>query len=76
MIKANLLFSMELYKKAAEEFKSLVDKDKSGQAWLMLGYSRWNLGEFEPARRAMEKAASFKNQKQAAEGALKNIPSP
>jgi len=76
MIKANLLFSMELYKKAAEEFKSLVDKDKSGQAWLMLGYSRWNLGEFEPARRAMEKAAFFKNQKQAAAKALKNIPSP
>jgi len=76
MIKGNLLFSMEHYKEAAEEFKSLVDKDKSGQAWLMLGYSLVNLEDFEPARRAMEKAAFFKNQKQAAERAIKNIPSP
>lgn len=74
MIKGDLLFAMERYPEAQALFNRLVTEDPSGRAWLMLGYSQWNLGELEHARRAMEKAATFKNQKKAALGALKKLP--
>ncbi|MBI9089681.1 MAG: tetratricopeptide repeat protein [Desulfobacterium sp.] len=74
MIKGNLLFAMERYPEAQALFNSLAKEDSSGRAWLMLGYSQWNLGELKHARRAMEKAATFKQQKKAARRALKTLP--
>ncbi len=74
MIKGNLLFAMERYPEARALFNSLTKEDSSGRAWLMLGYSHWNLGALKRARRAMEKAAAFKKQKKAAQAALKKLP--
>jgi tetratricopeptide (TPR) repeat protein len=74
MIKGDLLFAMERYKEARDLFNRLTTEDPSGRTWLMLGYSQWNLRQLNLARRAMEKAATFKKQKKAAMRALKKLP--
>lgn len=73
LIKGNILFALELYKRAAELFENIAEDDDSGRSWLMLGYSRWNTGEMEAARKAMKKAVIFKDQKKAAARALKTL---
>jgi tetratricopeptide (TPR) repeat protein len=74
MIKGDLLFAMERYPEARDLFNSLTKEDMAGRAWLMLGYSQWNLRKLPLARRAMEKAATFKKQRKAARRALKKLP--
>ncbi len=74
-LKGDLLFHLEQYQAAENLFETLAPKDDSGHAWLMLGYSRWNLGKILSARTAMARAATFKQQKKAAARAIKSLES-
>ncbi|ACN13126.1 TPR repeat protein [Desulforapulum autotrophicum HRM2] len=73
MLKGDLLFYLEQYQAAETLFETLAPKDNSGHSWLMLGYSRWNLGKIQSARTAMARAATFKQQKKAAARAIKSL---
>lgn len=73
IMKGDLLFYLERYQEAETLFEALAPRDNSGHSWLMLGYSRWNLGDIQSARTAMARAATFKQQKQAAARAIKSL---
>ncbi len=73
ILKGNLLFSQERFQEAETLFETLAPRDRSGRSWLMLGYSRWNLGKIQSARTAMARAATFKSQKKAAARAIQSL---
>jgi tetratricopeptide (TPR) repeat protein len=73
LLRGDLLFSLKAYGDAAAAFQALTDRDDTGKAWLMLGYSAWNGGDLATARRAMEKAASHDTHAQAARKALEQM---
>lgn len=72
-LKGNILFSIGKFEESANLFETIAPLDDSGRSWLMLGYSLWNLGEIEPAKKAMTRAAAFKLQKKAANRALESL---
>ncbi|MEA2060522.1 MAG: tetratricopeptide repeat protein [Thermodesulfobacteriota bacterium] len=72
MIKAELLFAMKNYSKAAEIFQEIAAKKgrNQGRAWLLLGYSAMNMGDDKRADHALKNALKFEQQKEAAQSAL------
>ncbi|MFH1152477.1 MAG: tetratricopeptide repeat protein [Pseudomonadota bacterium] len=70
MLRGELLFSEKRYGDSADVFRHLAKTDNTGKAWLMLGYSAWNLSDIKTARQAMERASSFKTYKSQAKKAL------
>jgi tetratricopeptide (TPR) repeat protein len=60
-----MMFDMAKWKKAEQALMEAFDKgmnDKhNGEAWLLLGMTRFKLSQFDKAIEACEKASKFKN---------------
>ena len=75
MQKGNLLYEMEKYESAMAAYQETAefDKTKAGQAWLMMGYAAWNMNDLISAKKALTRAAKYKNPGRAAKRALKQL---
>ncbi|SHJ92736.1 Tetratricopeptide repeat-containing protein [Desulfatibacillum alkenivorans DSM 16219] len=70
-LKANLLYSLERYREAADAFEKTAEKKHDcGRAWLMAGYSAMNAGDANRAKIALAKAAKYKCHRDAAKKLL------
>jgi hypothetical protein len=75
MLRADLLYTLEHFKEAADAYRRVAkaDKDKAGRAWLMAGYAALQTDDTRAGRQAFEKAATFQQHRKAARMALKQI---
>jgi len=74
MIKGNLLYEIGKYHEATKTYEKFTHQNKiSGQAFLMLGYAFWGMGDIDKARTAFKKASQYSNEKRSARQALKEI---
>jgi tetratricopeptide (TPR) repeat protein len=75
MLRADLLYTLEHYKEAADAYRRAaeVDKDKAGRAWLMAGYAALQIDDTRAGRKAFEKAANFRRHRKAARQALRQL---
>lgn len=69
---ADILFGLQRYRQAAGLYMDLASKETeiSARAWLMAGYSFWQLKDFTASRQAFTEAAAGKRYKKEAERAL------
>ncbi len=75
MLKAELLYSLEKYDQAAIVFRRVAEREGrfAGRAWLMAGYSAWQLDDFKNSKVDFVHAAKYEGTKKSALQALKNI---
>lgn len=74
LLKGDLLYELERYREAAVAFETAArEKINPGRAWLMAGYSAWNMKDPVRTRRAFKHAARYSRQKQAALKALRQL---
>jgi tetratricopeptide (TPR) repeat protein len=75
LLKAELLYAMKQYDKAATIYvQAAKHKGKhTGRAWLMAGYAAWQMNDIPGSKDAFVKAAGFKEEKKAADSALRNL---
>ena len=75
MQKGNLLYEMEKYQAAMAAYKKAAEFDEhaAGRAWLMMGYSAWNINDLISAKKALSMAAKYKSQGRAAQRALNQL---
>jgi tetratricopeptide (TPR) repeat protein len=75
MLRADLLYTLEHFKEAADAYRRAAeaDKDKAGRAWLMAGYAALQIDDTQAGRRAFEKAATFRLHRKAARLALRQL---
>lgn len=75
--KGYLLFDKAMYKEAKKAVHQALDKgvddEKKGEAWLLLGMSRFNLKEFTDAIVACEKASEYDSSKKLAKSWISYI---
>ncbi len=75
LLRVRLLIEMRRYREAKNALEALnLKAPGNGQAWLLLGYTGLGLGDPEAARRAFERAAGFKQQRQTALEMLHKLP--
>jgi tetratricopeptide (TPR) repeat protein len=75
-MKAQILYTQKKYAKAADAYELMAKSPatkKPGEVLLMLGYSTMNIGQYERAKQAFEKAFKFKKQQNQAGQALAQI---
>ncbi len=71
MLKGRILYEMKKYEVAARIFeKAAFKKNQPGEAWLMLGYAAWNIGDLKKAKHAFQQAATFPAHKKKAKKML------
>ncbi len=71
-LKAQLLYQLERYRKAAVLFEMLAKQNvKPGRSWLMAGYAYLNSGDTKKAYHAFTKAKKYPGQRDSAAKALK-----
>ena len=77
MMKAQLLYMKRSWVAAADAYEKAAEhnsaSEKSGQAWLMSGYSSMNGDKLNRAEKAFKKAARFKKQQKQALAAITQI---
>ena len=75
MLRADLLYTLEHFKEAADAYRRAAeaDKDKAGRAWLMAGYAALQIDDTQAGRRDFEKAATFRLHRKAARLALRQL---
>jgi tetratricopeptide (TPR) repeat protein len=75
MLRADLLYTLEHFKQAADAYRRAAeaDKDKAGRAWLMAGYAALQIDDTQAGRQAFEKAATFRRHRKAARLALRQL---
>ena len=76
MLRGDLLYAMEKFDKAADAYRRAAEADdkKAGRAWLMAGYAAMEAKDTAYSRKALERAAAFKQHKKAALLALRQLP--
>ncbi len=74
VLRGDLLYEMERYKEAATAYEETARHHKNmGRAWLMAGYSYWQLKNYTAARQTFTKAAGYKQLKKEASRALAQL---
>jgi tetratricopeptide (TPR) repeat protein len=75
MLRADLLYTLEHFKQAADAYRRAAefDKAKAGRAWLMAGYAALQIDDTQAGRKAFEKAATFRRHRKAARLALRQL---
>lgn len=78
MLKADLLYSLEKYGDAEKTYVQATRGEAAqprhcGRAWLMAGYAALQVNNLEASRRAFERAAGFKRQREAALLAIRQM---
>lgn len=73
MLKGDLLCALNRYEAAAEIFRraAAMDHFRKGRAWLIVGYSAWQLNDLDAGREAFLQAARHASEKKAAAEALR-----
>jgi len=73
-LQAQLLFSLKRYAEAVELFERLTRLEKdSGATWLMQGYAAWNGEMWAQARRALNRAQRYPQQRKKAKQLLHQL---
>ena len=72
LLKADLLYDLKRFDQAAKVYEQAARQngDHSGRAWLMAGYSAWQIDDIANGRKAFTQATRYKNEKKAADEAL------
>ena len=74
LLKGHLLYELERYREAAAVFEKVALKETNpGRAWLMAGYSAWNIKDIDRTRRAFKHAARYPKQRRSALKALRQL---
>ena len=75
LLKGELHYSLEQFEQAVEAYKKAArNKGRHvGRAWLMAGYAAWQLNDISTSKDAFAKAAKHRNQRKAANSALKQL---
>lgn len=75
MLQGDLLYEMGRYADAAEIYRQAarIDAHQTGRAWLMAGYAAWQMNDLSGSRAAFERAAGFRDQKEAARLAMHRL---
>ena len=76
MLKANLLYGLNDFKKAAATFRRTgrcAKGSTAGQAWLMAGYAAMQAQDLDACRNDFKTASKYKRQKEAAAKALAQL---
>lgn len=76
-LKADLLFELKRFGKAASAFEQLTKRTHAdtGRAWLMLGYASLHIEDLPRARTAFQKASCFPEHREAAVSQLSRLSS-
>jgi tetratricopeptide (TPR) repeat protein len=75
-MKAQILYTQKKYARAADAYEQMVKNPAippPGEAFLMLGYSTMNIGQYKRAKQAFKNAFKFKKQQKQASHALAQI---
>ena len=73
-LKAELLYEMKQYKRAAVAYRLCAQKSpRAGRAWLMAGYALWQAGNIPAARKELTRATAYPKQAKSARAALGNL---
>jgi tetratricopeptide (TPR) repeat protein len=75
LLKGELLFGLEQFERAIQAYKKAArNKGRHvGRAWLMAGYAAWQINDISASRAAFSKAAEYRQQRKAANTALKQL---
>ena len=74
MAKGNILYENARFDEAAAVYEKITtQKEADGQAFLMLGYALWNIGDLTGAEKAFVKAGDYSKERKPARKALAQL---